>query len=200
LPKKDLARLLPSRQLDSGGYDSFETPHRMDATDHGNFWVPVSGWEKSFTDWFWATPPRPVLERRCIWERKYGRTGVACLKVVTETDMRAGWESLYMPIIIQPRRRYVLAIHVRTENLAGKGAFLGYYFGPDESAKRAGKPFALHASPVGLTGTQDWTKIQLAFPLPDKDAELFIRFWHEGQGTSWWDDISLVGLDDERIT
>ena len=199
LTEEDVRRLLPERVLDTSGFDSFEQAHPMDRADSGFFWVPVGGWERCYEDWFWASPPLDILQTRCIWECRFGRTGLASLKVVTDMDMRAGWESQYQPIRLRPDSDYLLTAWVRTENLCGRGAFLGYFFGPDQNAHRNNKPYEVRHQPDGIIGTNDWTKVQLAFTSPNHGgvADIYIRFWHEGTGTSWWDDVSLVCVEDE---
>ena len=199
LTEEDKGRMLPQRVIQEKGFDSFEDAHPMDRANSGFFWVPIGGWERRYEDWFWASPPLEILQSRCIWEQQFGRTGLRSLKIVTDRDMRAGWESQYQPIRLRPDSNYLLTAWVRTENLSGKGAFLGYFFGPDQEAHRNSKPYEVRHQPDGVIGTNDWTKVQLAFKSPNYGglADIFIRFWHEGTGASWWDDVSLVCLDDE---
>lgn len=203
LPATDLARVVPRREVDLKGYDSFERPHRMDEVDKGDFWVPVSGWDSANTDWWWCSPPGEVLAKQCIWDRTHGRTGRASLKVVTDDDGRAGWESLWHPIFLRPQCRYLLSCYVRTRDLKGKGAFLGYFFGPDEAAREKGEPYEVRANDAGVAGTTDWTYLEHTFTAGKYGDGiygptcLFIRMWHEGRGISWWDDLVLLCLDDE---
>lgn len=205
--ESDFAIELPRRELDEHGFDGFENPHPVDGFDPGYFWVPVSGFETGISsNWFWATPPLEFLQKHCVWERSFGRSGLASLKIITDLKTpKAGWESPYMPICLKPNCCYLLTAWVKTSELHGKGAFLGYYFGTEFKKSEKGESYKVSHQPDGINGTNDWTKLQLTLksesPLPGHVyTYLLVRFWQEGEGVSWWDDVSLVPLDNQTHT
>jgi len=167
-------------------------------------------------------PDTPALSRkraatnpqaRCIWDLTMGRSGTSSLKVVTTADAAAGWS---LPVFEAPEalpgKRYRLSVWIKTEGLQGRGAALGCfpeaYKSPWTLRERAKKrePIPLLAEPR-IRGTTDWRKVELVTPpIPNprysgcfeydlRKCALQPVLWHDGRGTTWFDDFLLEPMD-----
>jgi hypothetical protein len=149
-------------------------------------------------------------DNRCLWVHDCARSGTASLKAVTATHGIAGWQTpLFDRPIVKPGRRYRLSVYIRTRGLEGPGATLGYFPGQEEkSYSLSSKPDEARTARPLFAGRRvradsDWSRVEIVTPPMEEQAlgkvlDYELRscliqpvLWHEGKGTSWFDDFVL---------
>lgn len=197
-------------RYEESGINSFEQGVTIDAPDHSKIWHPFHNHVADYHPGVVRVDHNQTPENECLWVDNCGRTGTSSLRVRTTTDGIAGWQTpLFDRPIVKAGKRYRLSVYVRTENLEGPGATLGYFLGKEEKSYRfSSRPQeALKARPtfaaVRVKGTSDWTRVEVITPPMEerpvgKVLEYELRecliqpvLWHEGKGTSWFDDFVL---------
>lgn len=192
------------------GINSFENIVTIDAPEHSRIWHPFHHHIADYHPGVMRIDYNQTPENECRWVNDCGRTGTCSLLVRTTTEGIAGWQTpLFDRPRVQPGKRYRLSVYIRTENLEGKGATLGYFAGKEEKSYRlSSRPEeALKVrpifAPVWVKGTSDWTKVEIITPPMEEQIlgkvldwelrECLIQpvLWHEGKGTSWFDDFVL---------
>ncbi len=111
-------------------------------------------------------------------------TGKASVKVSSADGADAWW---FAAVPVKPYAKYRLSGWIRTEKVeagTGRGALLNLHgIGGAET-----KP---------LTGTQDWTRVELVFDSGANDAvqvNCLLGGWGRSTGAAWYDDIQLEEL------
>ena len=111
-------------------------------------------------------------------------TGKASVKVSSAEGADAWWFAI---VPVKPYARYRLSGWIRTENV--------------EAGTGRGALFNLHgiggAETKALTGTQDWTRVEVVFDSAGNDAvqvNCLLGGWGRSKGTAWYDDIQLEEL------
>jgi len=139
--------------------------------------------------------------RYAAWVRGEGRGGGRCLKQDTPRQARVLWqvESTNAPVV-QAGKRYRVTAWIRTQALKG-AAYLEAWdvdcnFPQNPPSSAPGRSEA-------LSDTADWREVAVdvnvvrgAHLSDEVRGKLFvgkvaIRLVHEGQGTSWFDDVSI---------
>jgi alpha-N-arabinofuranosidase len=111
-------------------------------------------------------------------------TGKASVKVSSADGADAWW---FAAVPVKPYAKYRLSGWIRTEKVeagTGRGALLNLHgIGGAET-----KP---------LTGTQDWTRVELVFDSGANDAvqvNCLLGGWGRSKGAAWYDDVQLEEL------
>jgi len=115
-----------------------------------------------------------------------GRTGDRCVMIESTEGADIGW---CVEVPVQPFSRYRLSGWIKTEDVkvdGGRGAL-----------------FNLHniqpAATKALTGTSDWTRVELVFDSGENDAvqiNCLFGGWGLATGKAWYDDLLLEVLDE----
>ena len=117
------------------------------------------------------------------------RTGTASAKISSKDGADASWSTI---VAVRPYATYRLSGWIRTENVepgAGKGALLNLH-----NFDRLQTP--------ALTGTHDWTRVELTFDSAGNDAiqiNCLLGGWGRSRGTAWFDDITLEQLSAREL-
>ena len=111
-------------------------------------------------------------------------TGKASVKIVSATGADAWWFAI---VPVKPFAKYRLSGWIRTENV--------------EAGTGRGALFNLHGlggmETKALTGTQDWTRLELVFDSGANDAvqvNCLLGGWGRSKGTAWYDDVQMEEL------
>jgi len=119
-----------------------------------------------------------------------GRTGGRSVRIESADGADIGWAA---NVPVEPFARYRLSGWIKTENVqptkGGRGALLNLH---------AMQPVATKA----LTGTNDWTKVQVEFDTEDQDAlqvNCLFGGWGLATGKAWYDDLQLEMLRQHTI-
>ena len=113
-----------------------------------------------------------------------GRTGKRSLVLDSEKGADIGW---FAVVPVEPQSTYRLSAWIKTENVRGasaRGALLNLH---------NIQPVATKA----LSGTRDWTKVQVEFDSDGLDAvqvNCLFGGWGLATGKAWYDDIRLEKL------
>jgi alpha-N-arabinofuranosidase len=114
-----------------------------------------------------------------------GRTGKHSLGIESAEGADVAWQIV---VPVEPRGTYRLSGWIKTENLTpkqgGRGALLNIH---------NLQPVATQA----LTGTQDWTRVEVVFDVEDQDTlqiNCLFGGWGLAVGKAWFDDLELVQL------
>jgi len=109
-----------------------------------------------------------------------GHSGSRSVMMRSEKGADTTW-SVELPV--KPFSVYRLSGWIKTENVTpatGEGALFNLH----------GMPYKTQA----LTGTHDWTKVELTFETDEQDSVLFnclLGGWGLATGTAWYDDVSI---------
>jgi len=138
---------------------------------------------------------RPVAWRTQKWGgdgafeyAQVGRTGQRSVAIRSEKGADIGWT---VSVGVEPYARYRLSGWIKTENVQvarGKGALLNVH-NLQPTATRA------------LTGTQDWTRVEVEFDAQDQDAvqiNCLFGGWGLATGKAWYDDLALEQISKGR--
>ena len=112
---------------------------------------------------------------------KDGRNGGRCVSISSEKGGDLSW---FQIVPVKPYSRYRLAGWIKTKDVAlkgGKGALINIH-GMDGAATPA------------VTGTQDWTKVEIEFDTNAHDAlnvNCLFGGWGHATGAAWFDDLAL---------
>lgn len=130
---------------------------------------------------------KAINNRPANWERrtyngrgefeyvKDGRRGENCVKLSSESGADIGWLT---SVPVKPRSKYKLTGWIKTENVkagSGKGALFNVH-----NIQPAQTP--------SVTGTKDWTRVEVAFDTGDRAAvEINCLFggWGLSTGKAW---------------
>ena len=111
-------------------------------------------------------------------------TGKASVKIGSADGVDAWWFAI---VPVKPYARYRLSGWIKTENV--------------EAGTGRGALFNLHGlggmETKALTGTQDWTRVELVFDSGANDGvqvNCLLGGWGRSTGTAWYDDIQLEEL------
>ncbi|HOM16755.1 MAG TPA: alpha-L-arabinofuranosidase C-terminal domain-containing protein [Thermoguttaceae bacterium] len=134
---------------------------------------------------------KPVGWKPDTWQGKgnfiyaeTGRTGKRSLLIESAEGADVGWQIV---VPVEPRATYRLSGWIKTENVVtkgGRGALLNIH---------NLQPVATQA----LTGTQDWTRVEVVFEVEDQDTlqmNCLFGGWGLATGRAWFDDLELVQL------
>jgi alpha-N-arabinofuranosidase len=118
-----------------------------------------------------------------------GRSGGRSVMISSEKGADASWLAT---VPVRPYSRYKLSGWIKTQDLVpgtGRGAQINVN-GEGEWRTAA------------ITGTQDWTKVEVEFDAGPNDAlEVTCLFggWGRATGTAWFDDVELVRLSGKEL-
>lgn len=105
-----------------------------------------------------------------------------------ECSGRMPMARLRQRLSLKPNRRYRVSAWVKTRNLRGKGSRVAVYTPEDKM---------LQVRKFPITGTKDWTYVEVFFNSQDATAaDLLVGGWEAKSGTIWFDDVVCeeVGL------
>ena len=114
-----------------------------------------------------------------------GHSGAHSVMMRSESGADATW-GLEVPV--KPFSVYRLSGWIKTENVAattGEGALLNLHTMPYKTR--------------ALTGTHDWTRVELTFETGEQDSVLFhclLGGWGLATGTAWYDDVSIELIEE----
>ena len=114
-----------------------------------------------------------------------GRDGGACVEAWSAEGADS---SLHADVRVEGDARYELSGWVRTEGIEGAmGALLNAHAHPD-------------ATTDAVQGTNSWRRVSVELAtFPGQDAlsiNLLLGGWGRASGRAWWDDVSLVKVDE----
>jgi alpha-N-arabinofuranosidase len=134
---------------------------------------------------------QPVAWRTGVWSGEgtfayadVGRTGKRSLLITADQGADVGWSTT---VSVEPHATYRLSGWIKTDNVrpvadrGGRGALLNLH---------NIQPLATPA----LTGTQDWTRVELVFETGGNDAVVvncLLGGWGLATGKAWYDDLCL---------
>ena len=136
-----------------------------------------------------VTGDRPTGWRRAIWQKTadlqvddtVAHSGRRSVRISSKDGGDASWSVV---VVVRPFARYRLSGWIRTENL--------------EPGASRGALFNLHnlegMQTGAVTGTQDWTEVQLEFDTGANDSiqiNCLFGGWGRSRGTAWYDDVGL---------
>ncbi len=119
------------------------------------------------------------------YEDSAGRAGTRCAGISSESGADFSWSAT---VPVRPFSTYRLSGWIRTSGVkavTGKGSLLNLHGMRGAETK-------------ALTGTQDWTRVELTFDTESNDAvEINCLFggWGYATGAAWYDDIALELLE-----
>ncbi len=125
---------------------------------------------------------------RFAWVREGRREG-KCVLVASGRGADAAWAAV---VPVEPFATYRLSGWIRTEGVVpagGKGALLNVH----EIREAATKP---------VTGTADWTKVEVLFHTSEIDAvqvNCLLGGWGSARGKAWFDDLALELLEKKPL-
>jgi alpha-N-arabinofuranosidase len=120
---------------------------------------------------------------------RISRSGSYSVKISSESGADASWSTI---VKVRPFSKYRLAGFIKTQELksaGGKGALLNIH-GLEKLQTRA------------LTGTNDWTRVELIFETELNDAlqvNCLFGGWGRVTGQAWFDDITLEYLSGRTL-
>ncbi|MCS7303562.1 MAG: hypothetical protein NZ602_00435 [Thermoguttaceae bacterium] len=134
---------------------------------------------------------RPAGWKPVTWQGKgnlvyaeMGRTGKRSLLIESAEGADMAWQIV---VPVEPRGIYRLSGWIKTENVVaknGRGALLNIHnLQPTATA--------------ALTGTQDWTRVEVTFEVGDQDTlqiNCLFGGWGLATGKAWFDDLELIQL------
>jgi alpha-N-arabinofuranosidase len=124
---------------------------------------------------------KPLFDRP---ESAHG--GTRSVMISSESGADAAWKAA---VVVKPFSQYRLKGFAKTENVAvqqGKGALINVPTGVGHEAK--------DNTTAVLTGTQDWTPVEVLFDTGATDAveiHLLLGGWGLASGRVWFDDLAL---------
>ena len=110
-----------------------------------------------------------------------GRTGKRSLLILSDKGADASWTAT---VSVEPWSTYRLSGWIKTEDVkaaGGRGALLNLHNIQDVATK-------------ALTGTSDWTKVEVTFETKDQDSvqvNCLFGGWGNATGKAWFDDLAL---------
>ncbi|MFC1563442.1 alpha-L-arabinofuranosidase C-terminal domain-containing protein [candidate division KSB1 bacterium] len=126
---------------------------------------------------------------------KDGRTGNKCAAISSDQGAELMWRT---SVYVQPYSSYRFKGWIRTENLAplsGKGAYFNIH-----------SIFNLRRIPGAetqtLTGTNDWTQVEMIFDTEANDAiriNCLLGGWGHSSGKAWFDDLTLELISSREL-
>lgn len=193
-------------RYEENAVNSFEEGARFDGPDHSRLWRPFHGhpddggvqrvicdmdiryWDKS--------------QVSCVWDRACGRTGSSSLRVRTSKDAVAGWQLVSFDMLnMEAGKTYEISAYVKTQSLGGKGATVGCLLGQREVYSYNLVPSGRDVPRLArrrVKGTSPWKQVSLVVgPVPpdpksnSSQQKMQVVLWHEGKGTSWFDDFEI---------
>jgi hypothetical protein len=129
------------------------------------------------------------------WDRASGRTDTSSLKISKTEPGLSRWQTFqgdgegYFAEPWSLLKGYRVSCWVKTENVAGRGATLAVQYHVPNFTQEY--PVARARQ---LTGTQDWTKLELEVGAPPREKAgcLMIMLQQDGSGTTWFDDLEVT--------
>lgn len=170
-PTEEEKRVFDRPLIALDGTCDFETGFDFAAPNvNSHFWLPMG--DIQYTEWVDGE----------------GRNASRCLKNETPEPARVLWQAEHTNAPAVPAgKRYRVSAWVKTEALAGE-AFL-------EAWDTDRPPAPLRS--VSLEGTRGWTQVAVELDMPESRqpaARIALRLVHQGQGTSWFDDVELRAI------
>ena len=118
-----------------------------------------------------------------------GVSGDWCLELsVPPENLDVGWVGSRQRVPVRPNTRYLLAGHIRGENLSGGARIHGHHLKADGSLSAHGPFFG--TSPE-TSDTADWTFTSISVTTPPDGAFIDIHLTMNGTGTLWHDGVLL---------
>ncbi len=135
---------------------------------------------------FWAANPVDT-DRTLSWDVQVSHRGERSLKIENTGAVISRWRWGHLrDATLETGSRGMLRGWIKTENVADS-AFLRLYF-MDSADQILRQPDSNKVS-----GTADWTEVQLPFTVPDGTAFIMIYLELTGTGAAWFDDLELTG-------
>ncbi|WP_231188459.1 PVC-type heme-binding CxxCH protein [Haladaptatus sp. DYF46] len=129
-----------------------------------------------------------------------GYDGENCVRIHSDDGADASWNTSFS---VEPNTDYTISGWIKTDNLQpvdgsgfGEGP-LGATFNVEQIAN-TGSGTQWDTIPDGLTGTNDWTKIEITINSGDHEElslNLLYGGYGEATGTAWFDSISFTDPD-----
>ena len=155
---------------------------------------PVSA-EVESEDWFWESNEsrwvRPREKRHCLWDDTVARSGTRSLALRGD---RAGqswrWQAPFCGSGMRPvpklAKQQRLTAWVKTKDVGGR-VRIGYHVTSEPGRD-------VEWSERELSGTNDWTQLQLTSSpaRPGGNANIILQL--DGTGTTWFDDVEVVNV------
>ncbi len=150
------------------------------SVEHGDARGP-SGWE-----------PRPAAgsTSRFEWVRGVAHSGERSLLIAGTADYPAADRWRYgadRSLGLAPGTAATLAAWVRTEDVTGSAHLQFYAIG-------IGDKILLQPTGGHLSGTNDWTRLELQVTAPEEPCYVMPYVCLKGAGRAWFDDIELIGI------
>ncbi|MDD4270606.1 MAG: acetylxylan esterase [Pirellulaceae bacterium] len=152
--------------------------------------VPNAGFETADAGGpaFWARRTPSDADRTLSWDDRVSHRGQRSLKIENAGAVISRWRWGHLrDATLETGSRGMLRGWIKTENVADR-AFLRLYF-MDSADQILRQPDSSQVS-----GTSDWTAVQLPFTVPDGTAFIMIYLELTGTGAAWFDDLELTGV------
>ncbi|MBI5706760.1 MAG: alpha-L-arabinofuranosidase [Armatimonadetes bacterium] len=117
-----------------------------------------------------------------------GRGGGLCAMVESDAGVDGGWQT---SATVRPFSTYRLTAWIKTDGIAkltGQGALINLHGRPEHTS--------------ALTGTNDWTKVQMDLDTGADDSLLvncLVGYYGTAKGKAWFDDLSLELLKTKEM-
>ena len=135
---------------------------------------------------FWHARTPTDADRTLEWVTEEPHSGAHCLKITNRADVKSRWRvGQLRDIRLRPGSEARLSGWVRHSG-EGVGYLRLYFLGVK------GEVVAQPASQQ-VTGDAPWTRVEVTATVPDEAAYSMAYCENDGTGTSWFDDLELVG-------
>ncbi len=143
--------------------------------------------------WYW-TPGGST-----VWDRTQGHRGSNSLKIEHDVPQRSSWyamvgRSYFMDPLVDGKR-YRLSAWVKTSGVSGTGARISVSqtaVADEGTARERVKSSPCRYSGRKLTGTRDWTRVEVVSTVVRRGAAyLTLALELDGTGIAWFSDVKL---------
>jgi len=176
------ARQLP---LDQTWFDRF-IPIRMNAENDFEWRIDAAAREPAIKQiYLWMNPDGGVS-----YDSSVARSGKHSVLFDGDKNPNIDYRSTGPELLVTPGKRVKLGAWVKTENLTGEGFRLesSFFLSKTPAERGLSGPFTSRT----LTGTNDWTWLEVPMPVTPHDALWLprrISFILKGSGKAWVDDL-----------
>ena len=131
------------------------------------------------------------------YDKTVGRSGHCSIRFVSKTDKGIRQGTMGPELMVTPGRQVKISAWVKTANVTGEGFCLESSF--QHWSATGDEPIGPVYQSAKLTGTKDWTLLEVPLPVTPANAEYLgkgrISFRLSGQGTAWVDDFVFAEQD-----
>lgn len=151
--------------------------------------TPNPGFETADADVpaFWSQRTPTDADRSLNWDAEVSHQGKRSLKIENIAAVISRWRWGHLrDATLEIGSQGMLRCWIKTKDVQGE-AFLRLYF------MDAADQIVRQPDSSKLSGSNDWTEVELSFTVPDATAYVMVYLELTGMGTAWFDDVELTG-------